>query len=110
MQLNVYPESPELCLHIIQQANNSLSKGDGSKSGTFEIHSRYYFYHCLAQLVRRFVQKWEKYSRSKASNEKYNRFLHPQPMSIQAWKEVALNFFSGLPQVKNCNAICVIID
>lgn len=85
------PDHPKLRLHLIQQAHNSPSGGHGGKSRTFEILSRHYFCPGLTQLVRRFVRNCEKCSRSKASNEKYNGLLHPLPVPLQAWKEVALD-------------------
>lgn len=36
--------------------------------------------------------------------------LHPLPVSNTPWKEVALDFVTGLPQVGEFNAICVVID
>ncbi len=104
------PDHLELRLYLIQQAHNSSSGGHGGKSRTFEILSRHYFCLGLAQLVRRFVRNCKKCSRSKASNEKYNGLLHPLPLPLEAWKEVALDFVTGLPQVGDYNAICVIID
>ena len=104
------PDHLELRLYLIQQAHNSSSGRHGGKSRTFEILSRHYFCPGLAQLVRRFVRNCEKYSRSKALNEKYNGLLHPLPLPLEAWKEVALDFVTGLPQVGDYNAICVIID
>ena len=104
------PDHPEFCSHLIQPAHHSLSGEHGGKSGTFEILLCHYFCPGLAQLVRRFLRNCIKCSRSKASNEKYNGLLHPLPGSLQAWKEVALDFVAGLPQVGDYNAICGIID
>lgn len=104
------PDHLELRLRLLHLAHSSPSRGHGGKSRTFEILSRHYFCHGLSQLLRRFVRKCEKCSRSKASNEKYNGLLHPLPVLMQAWKEVALDFVTGLPQVGEYNAICVVID
>lgn len=64
----------------------------------------------LAQLVRSFARNSEKWSRSKTSNEKYNDILQPLPVPLGAWKEVTLDFVTGLPRVGEYNEICVIID
>ena len=105
------PDHPELRLHLTQQPHNSPSGGHRGKSRTLKTLSRHYFCPGLAQLVRRFVRNCKKCSRSKASNEKYNRLsIHPLPLPLQAWKKMVLDFVTGLPQVGEYNAICVIID
>ena len=104
------PDSSQLRLHLIQQAHSSPSGGHGGKARTFEIISRHYICPGIVQLVRRFVRNCEKCSRSKSSNEKYNGMLQPLPVPLEAWKEVALDFVTGLPKVGEYNAICVVVD
>ena len=101
---------PKLCLHLIQQAYSSPSGGYSGKSRIFEILSRYYFCLSLAQLVHRFMWNSKKYSRLQASNEKYNWLFHLLPVPLEAWKEVALDFITWLPQVEDYNVICIIIN
>ena len=104
------PDSNELRLYLISQAHTSPAGGHGGRSRTFELLSRYYYCPGLARLVAQFVKNCEKCSRSKASNTRYNGLLHPLPVPTTPWKEVALDFVTGLPQVGEFNAICVVID
>ena len=104
------PDSNKLRLHLITQAHTSPSGGHGGKSRTFELLSRHYYCPGLARLVSQFVRNCEKCSRAKASNKKYNGLLHLLPVPNTPWKEVVLDFVTGLPQVGEFNAICVVID
>lgn len=93
------PNSNELRLCLISQAHTSPAGGHGGRSRTFELLSRYYYCPGLARLVAQFVRNCEKCSLSKASNTRYNGLLHPLPVPITPWKEVALDFVTELPQV-----------
>ena len=90
----------------------SFRRGNGNKSRTVELLTRHSIAaQDMAQLVRRFVRNCKKKALAqklliKSITGCYILYQFPNTPS----KEVALDFVTGLPQVGELNAICVVID
>ena len=53
--------------------------------------------------INRFINNCHTYRRGKAPRKKKYRLLEPLPIPEQRWKDIALDFVTGLPESKKGN-------
>jgi len=63
---------------------------------------------CTAD-IKRYIRNCRSCQRSKSSRKKPNGLLQPLPIPQQRWRDIAMDFVTGLPKSGNYNAICTII-
>jgi len=54
----------------------------------------------MIDLVERFIGAYYGYKRAKAFNIKYQGLLHPLPVPIRRWADIAIDFVIDLPPCK----------
>ena len=64
----------------------------------------------MRDAVARFTRNYYSCQRSKAPRDKYNSLLYLLPIPEQRWKDVSIDFITGLPDVNGRNTILTVID
>ena len=73
------------------------------------LKRHFYWSDCTAD-IKRYVRNCHPCQRSKAPRNKLNELLVSLPVPEQRWRDIAMNFITGLPKSEGYNAICTIID
>jgi len=70
------------------------------RGGTYKLLSRYYFWPKIIDSVKHFTSACYGYKRAKAFRTKYQGLLHPLPIPIWRWADIAIDFITNLPPYK----------
>ena len=77
---------------------------------TLDIVGRYYFWPGMRASISQYVRNCHNCRRSKASRDRQNGLIHPLPIPEQRWKDLGVDFITGLPPYQGQNAILTCID
>src|SRR6266700_2215789 len=67
-----------------------------SKEGTYKLLSQYYFWPKIIDLVKCFTNACYGYKHAKTFCIKYQGLLHPLPVPIRRWADIAIDFVTDL--------------
>lgn len=104
------PNHEPLRTRIIQQTHDSVVNGHPGREGTSAIISRDFFWPNMLQDIRRFVRNCDVCGRMKAWRERKAGFLKPLPIPDRLWREISMDFITGLPESEGCTNLLVITD
>ena len=104
------PEDERLLARLIGEVHDPPASGHPGVHRTMDLLLRHYYWPRMRDAVARFVRNCHSCQRSKAPRDKYNGLLHPLPIPEQRWKDISMDFITGLPEVDGRNAILTVID
>ena len=104
------PNSEPLRTSIIQQTHDSMVNGHPGREVTSATISRDFFWPNMLQDIRRFVRNCDACGRMKAWRERKAGFLKPLPIPNRLWREISMDFVTGLPESEGCTNLLVITD
>ena len=81
-------------------AHDLRLSGHPGKGETYKLLSQYYFWPKIIDSVERFIGACHGCKHAKAFNTKYQGLLHPLPVPIQQWADIAIDFVVNLPPCK----------
>lgn len=97
---------PELLGHV----HNQPSCSHPGINRSLELLQRWYYWPSMKEDIRRFNANCHRCHRAKASNDTKHGLLHPNSIPEQRWKDIALDFITGLPKSENYDAILTVVD
>lgn len=91
------PNFEPLTTAVIQNIHDSFLSGHPGRDVTISLIARRYFWPGMNQDVRRFVKNCDVCGRSTIWRDKKKGLLKPLPIPSQTWKEISMDFITGLP-------------
>ena len=104
------PGDVQLLVDLIRESHDSFMCGHSGALRTLQIIGRYYYWPNMKITVGQYIRNCHTCRRSKASNDRYNGFLVPSPVSAERWQDIFMDFITGLFDSHGHNAICIMID
>jgi len=77
---------------------------------TVEIVQQNYCWPGIKNTVEKYIDNCHICHRSKASRDKYKGLLKLNPIPVQNWTDIAIDFVINLPESEGYNAILLVID
>jgi len=103
------PSDEHLQMKLIREVHDQPSIGHPGILRTVKVIRRYYYWPSMRKTIGRYIRNCYICQRSKAPRDKSNELLHPLPIPEQRWKDIAMNFITGLPPSEGKNAILTVI-
>ena len=104
------PDDERLLARLIEDVHDPPASGHPGVHRTMDLLRRHYYWPRMRDAVAQFTHNCHSCQRSQAPRDKYNGLLHPLPIPEQRWKDVSMDFITGLPDVNGRNAILTVID
>ncbi|KAH0606065.1 uncharacterized protein H6S33_004522 [Morchella sextelata] len=104
------PDYDPLKLQILQLYHDAASAGYPGREKTFELISRDYYWPLMRNYIARYVRNCHTCQRSKPNTHGKVGVFRPLPIPEQPWREVSMDFVTGLPESEGYDAIMVVID
>ena len=106
------PSFEPLTTAIIQTVHDSYLSGHPGRDATISLVSRKFFWPGSSQDVRRFVKNCDVCGRTSIWRDKKKGLLKPLPVPNQIWREISMDFITGLPDSgpDKTNILLVITD
>ena len=107
----VVPESNECRVRLIREAHDQPASGHPGIAKTLAHIQAWYWWKSIYKDLIRYINNCHACRRSKASRTAYQGLLNPlRPESETLWKDITIDFVTGLPDCLGSNAICVVVD
>ena len=100
----------ELRERITQMIHEHPLIGHPGVRRTMMTIQRQYYWPGMRKLIERCVRNCHICRRAKAPRDRYNGSLQPLPIPSQPWKDIAMDFVTGLPDSEGYDAILMVID
>ena len=105
----------QLRFRFIQKFHDDQIANHPSKTKTYEILNRYYYWPCIIDDVKRFVKNCYGCKKSKTSKNKYHGTFKPLTVPDKRWIHISIDFIIDLPVSrdlwgKDCINIMVVVD
>ena len=94
---------------LMQEVHDQPSSGHPGIKRTIDLIRRHYYWPNLGETVRRYTSNCHDCRRTKAPRDKINGLLVPLPIPQQRWKDIGMDFITGLPLSESFNCICTVI-
>ena len=104
------PDYEPLRTRIIQDTHNSVVTGHPGRDLLVSIISRRFYWPGLSQDVRRFVRNCDGCGSKKPWRERKWGLLKPLPIPERIWRDISMDFITGLPPSDGCTDCMVITD
>ena len=104
------PDSEPLRTALIQETHDSVLTGHPGREATAALMARQFFWPNMLRDIRRFVRNCDTCGRMKAWRERRQGFLKPLPVPDRLWREISVDFITGLPKSEGCTNLMVITD
>ena len=104
------PDSDHLRLKILQSHHDSPSAGHPGVTKTFNLIAINYFWPGMREYIKRYVRHCHTCSRTKSSHHAPYGNLRPLSIPNRPWNGLSMDFITGLPESKECNAILVVVN
>jgi hypothetical protein len=104
------PDSEPLRTTLIQQTHDSILSGHPGREAMAALMARQFFWPNMLRDIRRFVRNCDTCGRMKAWRERKQGFLKPLPIPDRLWREISVDFITGLPESQGCTNLMVITD
>jgi len=103
------PSDEHLQMKLIREVHDQPSIDHPEILRTVKIIRRYYYWSSMRKTIGRYIRNCYICQRSKTSRDKFNELLHSLLIPEQRWKDVAMNFITGLPPSEGKNVILTVI-
>ena len=104
------PDFEPLRTRLIQVTHDSIVSGHPGRDQLISILSRRFYWPGLSQDVRRFVRNCDNCGSKKPWRERKWGLLKPLPVPERVWREISMDFITGLPACKGDTNCMVITD
>ena len=105
------PDQDCLRTRLIREVHDQPSSGHQGEARTMEAIQRSYSWPGLRRDVEQYVRNCHTCKRSKAPRDRQNGLLQPLPIPEQRWKDISMDFITGLPlSTEGFNAILTVVD
>ncbi len=103
------PFDEHLQMKLIRKVHDQSSIDHSEILRTMKIIRRYYYWSSMRKTIGRYIRNCYICQRSKASRDKFNELLHSLPIPEQRWKDIVMNFITGLSSSEGKNVILTVI-
>jgi hypothetical protein len=106
------PAYEPLSTELMQQTHDSALTGHPGRDTTLATLSRRFFWPGISQDVRRFCNNCDVCGRTTVWRDKRWGLLKPLPIPNQVWREISMDFITGLPPARSSgeSSCLVIVD
>jgi hypothetical protein len=104
------PESEPLRTGIIHAIHTSRALGHPGRNLTHQAIVCEYFWPSMSNTVRQYVRNCSVCGRVKPWRDGLQGLLRPLPVPERIWKEVSIDFMTGLPESDGCTNLMVVTD
>jgi hypothetical protein len=104
------PAYDPLRLELLRLHHEIPAAGHPGRAKTFELLSRDYYWSGMRKDVEKYIRNCHTCQRAKTPRHSPFGTLKPLPVPYQNWKEVSMDFVTGLPESNGFNAILVVVD
>jgi hypothetical protein len=104
------PADDALQLQTIQNNHNIPAAGHPRRVKTFNLIRQCYFWPMLWKDIKRFIVNCHVCQRMKTSWHTPYGILNPLPVPDRLWRDISIDFVTGLPLSDSHNAIWVVIN
>ena len=104
------PDNDNLHTDVLREIHNQSASGHPSATRMLSMLKCHYYWPGCSQDIRQYVCNCHPCHQSKPPQNKPNGLLVPLPIPEQCWKDITMDFITGLLMSEGHNAICTIID
>lgn len=104
------PDLPEAHLELLRQPHNAPAAGRPGKTKTFELLTKNYYWPQMMKYVEQYVKNCHTCSDAKATRHAPFGIFRPLPIPEQPWRDISMDFVTGLPVSDYYDAILVVVD
>lgn len=104
------PNHEPLRTRLIQDTHDSPLTGHPGKEATYAILARSCFWPNMSSDIRRFVRNCFACRSSNAWRDRRQGLLKPLPVPERMWREISMDFVTGLPRSNGCTNLLVFTD
>ncbi len=104
------PDYKETRTRVCELHHDLPAAGHGGRTKTLELVHRQYFWPGLRSDVSRYVHNCHTCRRSKPRRHKPYGVLKSLPVPEQRWKDISMDFVTGLPHSEGNDSILVVVD
>lgn len=104
------PDNEKLRVRLCEAHHDAPAAGHNGRTKTLELIRRSYFWPQMRKFIARYVRNCHICAKSKS--RRYAKFgvLHSLPVPNQRWKDISMDFVTGLPSSDGKDAILVVVD
>jgi len=104
------PAYEPLCTELTQRTHDSILTGHPGRDVTLATLSRRFFWPGISQFVRKFCNNCDVCGRTTVWRDKRWGLLKPLPIPNQVWREISMDFITGLPPAQGTGETnCLVI-
>jgi hypothetical protein len=104
------PNSEPLRTRLIDGVHAPAVAGHPGRLITYQAIARNYFWPGISNDIRRFIRNCAVCGRTKPWRDGLQGLLKPLPIPDQIWKEISMDFVTGLPESDGCSNLMVVTD
>ena len=94
----------------MQTHHDSLMAGHPGRAKTIELTSRSYWWPKMRKEIDRYVDNCHTCKRNRTPRHSPFGILRPLPIPHQSWRDISMDFVTGLPWSDGFDSILVIVD
>ena len=95
---------------VLSELHATPTAGHSGFTKTYDSVKRSFFWDGMKQEIRKFVAKCEVCQCNKGETVKSLGTLQPLPIPPTIWKDISMDFITGLPKSGNKSVIMVVVD
>jgi hypothetical protein len=95
---------------VLFELHATLTAGHSGFTKTYDWVKRSFFWDGMKQDIHNFVTECEVCQCNKGETVKSSGTLHPLPIPPTIWKDISMEFITGLPKLGNKSIIMVVVD
>jgi hypothetical protein len=95
---------------VLSELHATPTAGHSGFTKTYDRVKRSFFWDGMKQDIRKFVAECEVCQRNKGETVKSSGTLQPLPIPPDIWKDISMDFITGLPKSGNKSVIMVVVD
>ena len=99
------------CMHVevLKEIHDQPASNHPGVTRMIDLLRRHYYWPGHTKTIKRYIRNCHPCQRSKAPRDQANGLLDPLPIPKQRWRDIAMDFITGLPESDGFNAICTLI-
>ena len=99
-----------LMMKLIRKTYNLLVENYSDRFRIIELMFRYYYWLSMRKTMKQYVRNCYQCQRNKIAKHRRNDVLMSSEMFQRRWIDILINFIVNLSDLKERNAICIIIN
>lgn len=104
------PDYHELKMRICQEHHDHPIAGHPGVAKTFNLIQREYYWPNYHSFVQQYVSNCDTCHRTKSRRHRRHGVLKPLPVPERRWRDISIDFVTGLPLSNGFDAILVVVD